>query len=798
MDWRHSRSLRFSFLFILAFIALLGILPYFLSSNMVRDELMTAVQNDTQRKFDIRGSAHLVLLPRPAVLIKNATLTEPNENTVFAHADSIKIVFRLWPLLSEHKVVANSIEIERPELTIIRHEDGTYNFEDLLKNKGQLIQMALDRLTFTNAQFAWQDEFLNQTLNFDQFNLEMSNLTDPRKGELNLNGQVYIANKGEATMWRGQISGAAAMRYVEQERRLHIADIKMTVDQEGSSDPALKLSDTALQISGNLNYGWDPLRLTGGDLKLVGSAQRGEQYWQTKLDVPEIRLTDSALVLHRLKLDVQIQDHDARFSASTTIPTLRGAHRHLLQSDAAKINVKFTSPEQNLDVMFSTPISIERGNMARLSNYHLTGTYTNRSLPRGAVRFDLSGKGDLDLHNELVNLDSNGTLDYEALRAQINMESFFDPQFRININLAKLDLSPYLPAVAAGAKKINQEQNFDFWWLNKLNAIGSIKIGELVLQNLYIDDLDVTLIARKNRLVLDPLSATLYEGQLSGRVEINASKEVPYFRIEQTLTDMNINTLLTDILETSRFDGRTDLTLDIAATGNKVSDLRNTATGKIKASLKQGAIRGIDISGLLSAASQQIKLMNGEANKLDHSNSKTNFSELNATLLLKNGIAVNKDLSVSADVIKLKGGGTLNLSAGTIDYAMLASANPKVPELAGLLGLTLPITFRGPIGNPVLKADTANLKEQIIARQQAEAEAKIAHTKAQAAQKEAQIKANAAKASAAKEAAAAAEKAKRAVPSKKPAAANKIIKKPTPAPAPAQKPTKPIVQKTKQ
>ena len=387
------------------------------------------------------------------------------------------------------------------------------------------------------------------------------------------------------------------------------------------------------------------------------------------------------------------------------------------------------------------------------------------------MRLDLSGKGDLDIHNELLNLDSNGTLDFEPLRAQIGIESFFDPQFRININLAKLDLTPYLPAVAAGAKQLDQEQNFDFWWLNRLNAIGSVKIGELVLQNLYVDDLDVTLIARKNRLVLDPLSATLYEGQLSGRVEINASKDTPYFRIEQTLTDMNINTLLTDTFDTSRFEGRSNLTLDIAASGNKVSDLRNTASGKINASLKQGAIRGIDISGLLSAASQQIKLMNGQINKVDHSNAKTNFSELNATLLLKNGIAVNDDLSVSADVLKLRGGGKLNLSAGTIDYAMLASANPKVPELAGLLGLTLPITFSGPISNPVFKADTANLKEQIIARQQAEAAAKAAHSQA--------LITKAAEQAAAKKAAAqaAANNSKKSAKSKKT----------TPAKTPAQK-----------
>ncbi|MBM5571213.1 MULTISPECIES: AsmA family protein [Deefgea] len=748
MDWRHSRPLRISFLLIVTLIALLGILPYFLSSDLVRDQLIMAVQRDTQRKLDIRGSAHVVLLPRPAVLIKNATLTEPNDSTVFAHADTIKMVFRLWPLLSEQKAVARSIEIERPELTIIRHEDGSYNFEDLLQNKGQLIQVALDRLTFSDAQFSWHDEFLNQTLNFQQFDLEMNDLTDPKKGALDLNGEIFIGNKGESTLWRGQIHGSGAMRYIEQERRLHIANIKMAINQNGQSDDQVKINNLALQITGNLNYGWDPLRLTGGDLKLVGSGRRSGQNWQTTLDIPEIKLTSTSLILHRLKVDVEMQDKNTKFIASASIPTLSGAHSQLLQSNAAKISVKYTSPEQNLDVLFSTPLIIERGTITRLPNYRLTGSYTNRSLPRGAVRLDLTGKGDLDLHNELINLDSNGTLDYEALRAQIGMESFLDPHFRVNIDLAKLDLTPYLPAVAAGAKNINEKNQFDFWWLNQLSAIGSIKVGELVLNNLHIDDIDATLIARKNRLVLDPLKATLYEGQLSGRIEINASKDIPYFRVEQTLSNMNINTLLTDTFDTSRFEGRSNLTLDVTATGNNITALRKSANGKIKASLKEGAIRGIDISGLLSAASQQIKLMNGEIKKIDHSAGKTNFSELNATLILKNGVAVNDDLIVSADVLKLKGGGTLNLNAGTIDYAMLASANPKVPELSGLLGLSLPLTFRGPLNNPVFNADTANLKEQIIARQQAEAAAKTAKIQAAEAAKKAAAQAAAKKKSA--------------------------------------------------
>ena len=269
MDWRHSRPARIGLLLIIALIALAGIVPYFLSSNFVRDQLVLAVQRDTQRQLEIRGSTHFVLLPRPAVLIKDATLTEPNDKTVFAHADEIKMAFRLWPLLSEAKAVAHSLDIAGPELTIIRFENGTYNFEDLLQNKGSTIELGLDSLSFSDAKLAWQDDFLGETFHLAQLNVELENLTDPKKGQLTLDGQVLVGNKGEAPRWRGQIHGTAAMRYLEPQKKLHFADIKMAIDQDGASHPALQLSNAALQISGYLNYAWDPLILAGGDLKIL-------------------------------------------------------------------------------------------------------------------------------------------------------------------------------------------------------------------------------------------------------------------------------------------------------------------------------------------------------------------------------------------------------------------------------------------------------------------------------------------------------------------------------------------------
>ncbi|WP_373974970.1 AsmA family protein [Chitinibacter sp. SCUT-21] len=780
MDWRHSRPVRILLLLIFTLITLVGVLPYFLSFDSLREQIIAQVQSDTQRTMTIRGSAHVVLLPRPAVLINDTTLSEPQNPTIFAYANSIKVVFRLWPLLLSGKPVVHAIELEQPELSIVRNENGTYNFEDLLQARSNKVEVALDNFSLVDASLSWKDEFLGETVHLNQLELTMDDLTDPKKGALSLQGQVLVGQKTKAPIWQGELSGAAAMRYLEKERMLRIAGIEFNILQHGDSAAELQIKDGLFKATGNLNYSWDPLRLAGGDMKIAMSANRAGQLWTSTLDIPEINLTDTALNLNRLKFDIGMKDGTSELSAHTQIATLGGAQRSLLRTEKAEISVKFKSPEQNLSAQLSTPMELHHGYLARLAAYKLKGSYSNRSLPRGEIRLALDGHGELDIRNEVLSLESRGHLDGETLNSQVNLENFVSPQFRVNIDLAKLDLTPYLPVVKAGAKTVNHTAPLDLWWLQNLNAIGSIKIGELVLQNLYIDDLSLKLIARNNRIVLDPLSATLYEGRLNGRAEIDASKKPVYFRLEQTLTNMNINTLLTDVLDTSRFEGRSDINIDVAAVGNKLDDLRRTAGGNIRMRLNQGAIRGIDIPALLHTASQQIKLMNGDNTPISNKDARTQFSALQATWQLKHGVASNNDLNVSAGILKLTGGGEVNLGNGQIDYKMKASANPNVPELSGLKGLTLPIAFSGEIGAPTYKADYASLKEQILAKQQAEQEAKerAAQLKAEQARAKAEAERKAVeKKAAAQKQAAKKKSAQKIAPKAPPKATPKPVKK---------------------
>ncbi|AOY01664.1 AsmA family protein [Jeongeupia sp. USM3] len=741
MDLRHSRPFRIFLLLIAGLTLLIGIVPYFVEATVLRETLASQIASETRRTLTVAGNARFVLLPRPAFTLGDVTLTQPDTQTRFMHADRVRVRLALWPLL-RGKPVIDQVEIDSPELTIERFADGTYNFEDLLADPThpRKVDIRLDALHFDQAKLVYRDALVGVNGTLSGLDFSLDNLADPKNGKLTAGGQLQIGD-GATPWWRGSVEVGAAMRYTEAERRLSVADLRFELKQQGPSKPGVDIEASGLTAVGNLVYGWQPLRLAGGELKITGHGRRGVQDWQGELNLPALKVTESTMQLDRPKLALRMQGPRGRFAAGVSVPQLSGTLQGLMRADQARINVELITQQQTLALNFVSPLELYSGTLARLPSYQLAGQYGNKALPRGAIPFALAGTAALNLRNETIRLESRGTLDHSPVKALFNVDDFITPHYGFDVDLAQLDLTPYLPAVAAGAKGVSATTPMAFQWLDRLDAQGQLKIGQLTMNKLHFNDIALGLTARSRKLVLDPLAANVYGGQLSGRLEIDNGRGKPRWHATQKLSNMNINMLLTDLLDTSRFEGRGHLDLDVSAVGDRLADLRKTAGGDVRVQLSKGSVRGIDIEALLRTASRQIKAMNGEVTQLPNLEARTRFSELNATLQLKHGVATNNDLLVRAGVLRLAGSGSMDLGEGRLDYKLKAGANPDVPELKGLAGLILPIELTGPIAAPSYHVDYAALKHQLLERQKAEEAAKARAHEAELARKAAAEKA---------------------------------------------------------
>ena len=81
---------------------------------------------------------------------------------------------------------------------------------------------------------------------------------------------------------------------------------------------------------------------------------------------------------------------------------------------------------------------------------------------------------------------------------------------------------------------------------------------------------------------------------------------------------------------------------------------------------------------------------------------KTDFSELNATFQIADGVARNNDLDVKSPFLRIGGSGTIDVGKGRIDYVARAAVTETSKgqggaELAALKGVPVPVRLSGPL-----------------------------------------------------------------------------------------------------
>jgi len=213
------------------------------------------------------------------------------------------------------------------------------------------------------------------------------------------------------------------------------------------------------------------------------------------------------------------------------------------------------------------------------------------------------------------------------------------------------------------------------------------------------------------RLDVAPLSLNLYEGSASGSLMLNANGN--QVAVKQNLAGIGIGPLLKDLADKDLLEGRGNVALDVTSHGESVAAIKKALAGSASLSLKDGAIKGInlaqalrDIKGKLGSkqdSSQQAKA--GE---------KTDFSELSASLKIAGGVAHNEDFSAKSPFLRLTGAGDIDIGGAQMNYlakasVVASSAGQGGQGLEHLKGLTVPVRVSGPFESLSYKLELGSL-----------------------------------------------------------------------------------------
>jgi AsmA protein len=207
---------------------------------------------------------------------------------------------------------------------------------------------------------------------------------------------------------------------------------------------------------------------------------------------------------------------------------------------------------------------------------------------------------------------------------------------------------------------------------------------------------------------MNPLSAALYQGKLAGTASVNANGN--RVALKADLGGVAIGPLLRDALDNDLLEGRGNLALDVQTAGGTVSAMKKALAGNARLSLRDGAVKGINLNEALRKA----RALAGRpvADQGPSGGERTDFTELSASFAIRNGVAHNDDLSGKSPLLRLAGSGDVNIAANAIDYIAKVSVvetegGQGGKELAELRGVTVPVKITGPLDAPRFRVELA-------------------------------------------------------------------------------------------
>lgn len=616
--------------------------------NPYKPQLISFVKEQKQRTLTLEGDIKLSFFPKIGIDLGKVSLSEKNSSEEFAAVDRVRLNLALLPLL-KREVVVDEIRIDGMRAKVIRHRDGTSNYDDLAEGKKdelkeekmEVIPFALDvsGIKVTNSTFTWQNEE---------------------------KGRTFAVSKLEVST--GRLGGSAP------------TDVDVSFRMQ-SDKPKI---DAAVHLTGGVAL----------DMKTRRSVIK--------------------------KLVVEVKDAaTGRLDVTVGIPALESTPT-AFRAETVSIEVNGTRGDNFIKGRISTPVSGDL-ETKRFDLPHIQGAIdvTNPKMPKGSMTVALSGSAHLDMTAEKAGLNLTSKVDESTITSKAGMEGFDTPWYTFEIGIDRLDADRYLPPGEKDTKQ-EPEKPLDLSALKTLRADGNLRIGDLKAYNVKATNIRVGLKAAGGRMIVRPMAASLYQGTANGALTVNAAK-TPHIAVQQEFKGVNIGPLMRDALNKDVLEGRGNVSLNVTGEGETVTAIKKALDGSLKMELRDGAIKGINIPGAIRAAKAKLGILKGEQTQTASAIEKTDFSEMKAVFVIKNGVA-HDDLSAKSPLVRLAGTGDIDIGGEKLDYLLKATVVATLEgqggkELAAMRGITVPVRISGPFAESRVRLDFNAMVGQAVKQQ---------------------------------------------------------------------------------
>lgn len=712
----------------------IGVVALVFDANRYKADLVRIVQEKTGRVLAIDGNLRLTFFPHLGVAVDGLALSGPAGAGKFASIGQARLGLALLPLLTK-RIVADHVELADLEVELVQRADGTTNFDDLAQSDGHPapaaspgqpaaaadpLALEIDAIRLRNASIVWRDEANGRSLRLTGLDARTGRMARGARGQVDIATHVDGSNPA----LKVDLKGSAGYRLDFATGAFAFDDVDLRL--AGDAPAAVGLVAT---LRGDIEV--DPVRELVDIAKLAVAVTTRDGF-DLKATMPKLHLTSTGAAGEAASVDLKLVRAVRTVTARLELSALAAEGKQLrFTSLAAEAEVR--QGETTVVVKLASPLAIDyAAHTAELSSLAGELVASGLPIPGKSAKASLSGGARVAWGKpSSASAELATQLDDSNLRLKIAVADFDRPAIDFEVTADRLDVARYLPLVgassgggarvpqaagaaapaAAGGQAAAPDRAFDLTALRSLNATGSVRIGALTARHVKAEKVHVGVRAAAGRIDISPLNANLYQGTLAGSASVNAHTN--QFSIREKLTGVALGPLLRDAAGVDRLAGRGNVALDVTTSGTTVAALKRALSGSVRIDVRDGAMQGVDLGEIVRAAGSLIgskSSVEGRAKATDQ----TEFSELSASFAIRQGVARSDDLAGRSPLLKVTGGGSIDIATERIDYLLKANPVGAIPigrgrTLTVLQGVAVPVRINGPLAAPEYSVDLAQL-----------------------------------------------------------------------------------------
>jgi AsmA protein len=305
-------------------------------------------------------------------------------------------------------------------------------------------------------------------------------------------------------------------------------------------------------------------------------------------------------------------------------------------------------------------------------------------------------------------------LDESRITFSAAAKDFSKPDLTFKINLDRLDADRYLPPVED--KKPDQKPESktatNYAPLRKMILDGSVNIGALTIKGMQIKDLQATLKGRNGIFNLDPVSMNAYEGNVTAVADLDFRGDLPATHAKIEARGIKVRKLVSDLMGKDILDGNAAASINLSMSGDNAALIKKTLDGKGEIQIKDGAVIGIDLSGMIN----NIKSAFGKAQS-GEDKGRTDFSEFIIPFEINDGVVNTQDTSLVSPVLRVKAKGNADLVKESLDFRIEPTFFTSVKgqgDTGERSGYTVPVLVKGTFTDPSYSPDLSGLLQKSL------------------------------------------------------------------------------------